>query len=309
MSERGENEEDNEHIEMYTQTNTDASGLNKQGNLQINLDVKVGKKSSGATFFDFKLVNSETKMKALKKEIKDITGLNPKLEDIWAFSKLNGPQEFLNTVEEIGLSKKWLKTFPQDDGCWARFEVMEALKDAFNEQGVSFSQIPFLKNFKGDSSIEFSMSSGVTFDQAIQRQLVDNYFSIICFFSCFNLKFNVNMEDNTFNSVWEVFTDIMRIRSDESFALYAKTFIEQFQSANLSFSFASWEDLPHLIKRLNEPKLLRLVESDFAYLVAGIGEILENATRFIIILTDTIYIEIAARTPGLVSWALNQLEN
>jgi hypothetical protein len=33
MSERGENEEDNEHIEMYTQTNTDGSGLNKQGNL------------------------------------------------------------------------------------------------------------------------------------------------------------------------------------------------------------------------------------------------------------------------------------
>lgn len=272
-------------------------------NINANISINIGAPSTQATLLGLNIYNDYAKTQQISQEISGSTGVTPSNSQVWVFSEGQGSEDFKEKIEEIGFFGS-PTTFGSGSGAWAQIDI-----DGLREQGMpvpAFNDLPFVENpLPGNSHIEFELSSGTTFSQAVQLQESQGYAATAAFFQNFNANLNVHGDGQTLEGGLELIAPII----GASKITGMKAFVHALTDANVSLTFGSWQDLPEDAKeKLKKDSLKKLLKEEFAGILAGIGDLFEQNFRLVFIISDTNHVEIKVRAPGIVEWAMSAMD-
>jgi hypothetical protein len=272
-------------------------------NVNANITINVGAPSTEASLLGLSVYNDHGRTQQIAQEISGSTGVNPTNTQVWVYSEGQSAEDFKEKITELGFFGE-PETYGSGSGAWAMIDL-EALK----ESGMPvppLEEMPFVQQqLPGNSHIEFTLSSGSTFSDAVQLQESEGYAAAAAFFSNFSANLDVVGDGQTLEGGLQMFEQIV----GPSQIVGIKAFTSALTDANINLTFASWEDLPQDIKdRLKKDSLKNLLREEIAGILAGIGDLFEQNFRLVFVVNDAIHIEIRVRGPGIVEWAMSSMD-
>jgi hypothetical protein len=273
-------------------------------NINANITINVGAPSTEASLIGLSIYNDHGRTQQVSQEISGSTGVNPSNSQVWVYAEGQSAEDFKEKISELGFFGE-PETYGSGSGAWAMVDL-----NGLKEQGAPvppLDQMPFVQQqLPGNSHIEFTLSSGTTFSDAVQLQESQGYAAVAAFFSNFSANLNVVGDGQTLDGGLQMLEQII----GGSKVMGIKAFTSALTDANINLTFASWEDLPEDAKeRLKKDSLKNLLREEVAGILSGIGDLFEQNFRLVFIVNDAIHVEIRVRGPGLVEWAMSSMDN
>lgn len=274
-------------------------------NTTANITVNVGTPSNQTTLLSVQIYNDHGRTAQLSQEINGSTGITPNCNQVWVFSEGQSSEALKEKIEEIGFFGA-PETYGSGSGAWANIDLA-----TLREQGISIpslSELPIAnQSLPGNSHIEFDLSSSLSFQEAHQKSESEGYPPVVAFFNSLSLHLNVHGASETVEAALQTLEPII----GASTAKNIKTLTAAMTDAQINLSFASLDELPEdACKSLkNSSTLKSLIKEEVAGILAGIGDIFEQNFRLILVVSESIVVEVTVKAPGLVEWAMSTMDD
>ena len=273
-------------------------------NVTANINIIVGHQSNPNTLLAFKVYNNHSKTQQIKSQIAGTSGVTPNQNQVWVYSEGQTKDAVKEKLEGLGFFGS-PETYTSGNGAWACVDL-----NALREQGMpvpAIEELPFISTaLAGNSHIEFKVTSGSSFDNAVQLQQGEGFAAVSAFLSNLNVNVNLHGDGNTLESGLGVVSEIVGSRKTGDL----KTLFGALNEVDVTLKFASWRDLPGETQAfLQSDKLKNVINAEMASMLATLSDLFEHNFRVVFVVNDSAYIEIEVRAPGLTNFAMFLMDN
>ncbi len=278
-------------------------------NINAKINITVGNVSAEKVLFEINLYNSHSKTQKISQEISGSTGVQPNNNQVWIHVEGLNSAALKDKAEEIGVFGS-PATYGAGSGAWAQIDL-----NVLRESGMPIpviSEIPFLaQSLPGDSHIELKFLGATTPSEALAIQQAEAYAAITLFFSNFIFKLDAHGDSATIENGFQMLNMIFDGNNKKVGSI--KDFCASLTEASLNLKLGSWRDFnpvvnEHFDKAFKDHTIYNLMKPEVAGILAGVGELFEKNFRVLLLINDSCYAEIKIRIPGLVDWAMSQME-
>lgn len=267
-------------------------------NITANVIVQVGEVTSEKTLVSFTVHSNQAQTQQVKQKINATTGVNPDSNQVWIYSEGSSNEAVKEKLEGLGFFGS-PNTYSAGNGAWACIDL-----NGLRETGMPIppvDQLPFADtNLAGESFIQFKLSSGSNFDNAVTLQQSEDFPAITQFLTNLKLAITLHGQASTINSGLELAEQV-----GISQLAQLRMLTGALSDINLSLKFASWRDLsPDSQALLKSDKIKKLFNSEVASMVAMLSDLFEHDFKLLFVVNDSVHIEIEVRAPGLTNFAM-----